>query len=91
MKRFPWLENPNRSIEDLRQNLLSLNKSDLAAALAKTDWHIVRAADPTSGKSLASNVLLERKQHRQRCDQVEAEILAATTYDDLLAIYQKHL
>ena len=91
MKRFPWLNNPNRSTEDLRQDLLSLNKSDLAAALAKTDWHIVRAADPTSGKSLANAVLQEREQLRQQCDQVEIEILAAVSHEELLAIYQQHL
>jgi hypothetical protein len=90
MKRFPWLDNPNRSTEDLRQDLLSLNKSDLAAALAKTDWHIVRAADPTSGKSLANAVLQEREQLRQQCDQVEVEILAAVSHEELLAIYQQH-
>jgi hypothetical protein len=91
MKRFPWLHNPNRSTEDLRQNLLSLNKSDLAAALAKTDWHIIRAADPTSGKSLADAVLQEREQLRQQCDKVEIEILAAVSHEELLAIYQQYL
>jgi hypothetical protein len=91
MKRFPWLDSPNRSTEDLRQDLLSLNKADLAAALAKTDWHVVRAADPTSGKSLVDAVLQEREQLRQQCDQVEIKILAAASHEELLALYEQYL
>jgi hypothetical protein len=91
MKRFPWIDDPSRPIEDVRRDLLALNKADLAAALAKTDWHVIRAADPSSGKPLTDEVLQEREQHRQRCEQVEFEIIAAESYDDLLAVYQQYL
>ncbi len=89
MNRFFESEGEPRKVEEIRSDLLVLNKADLAAALAKTDWQVVRAADPTSGKPLTDDVLQEREQHRQRCDQVEAEIMAAASYDDLLALYQQ--
>ena len=61
------------------------------AVRAKTDWQGIRAADPTSGKPLTNDVLQEREQHRQRCDKIEAEILAAVSQEELLAIYQQQL
>lgn len=91
MNRFFETEGQARNVDDIRADLLVLNKADLAAALAKTDWQVIRASDPTSGKSLSDDVLQEREQYRQRCDQIEIEILAAVSYEELLAIYQQYL
>ena len=91
MNRFFETEGQARKVDDIRADLLVLNKADLAAALAKTDWQVIRAADPTSGKSLSDDVLQEREQYRQRCDEIEIEILAAVSYEELLAIYQQYL
>lgn len=91
MNRFFETEGQPREVEDIKADLLFLNKADLAAALAKTDWQVIRAADPTSGKSLTDDVLQKREQHRQRCDQVEAEIIAAVSYDELLVVYREYL
>ncbi len=91
MNRFFETDGQPRSTEDIRRDLLLLNKAGLAAALAKTDWQVIRAADPSSAKPVSDEVLQEREQHRQRCDQVETEILAAKSYDDLLDVYQQHL
>ena len=91
MNRFFETEGQAREVDDIRTDLLVLNKADLAAALAKTDWQVIRAADPTSGKSLSDDVLQEREQYRQRCDEIEIEILAAVSYEELLAIYQQYL
>ena len=91
MNRFFETEGQARKVDDIRADLLVLNKADLAAALAKTDWQVIRASDPTSGKSLSDDVLQEREQYRQRCDEIEIEILAAVSYEELLAIYQQYL
>ena len=91
MNRFFETEGQARKVDDIRTDLLILNKADLAAALTKTDWHVIRAADPTSGKPLPDDVLQEREQYRQRCDEIEIEILAAVSYEELLAIYQQYL
>ena len=91
MNRFFETEGQARKVDDIRTDLLVLNKADLAAALAKTDWHVIRAADPTSNKRLSDDVLQKREQHRQQCDQVEMKILAAMSHEELLAIYQQYL
>jgi hypothetical protein len=91
MNRFFETNGQPHVVEQIRSDLLYLNKANLAATLVKTDWQVIRAADPTSGKPLPDNVLQEREQYRQRCDQVEMEILAAVSYEELLAIYQQYL
>ncbi len=91
MNRFFETEGQPRNVDDIRADLLVLNKADLAASLAKTDWQVIRTSDPTSGKPLTDNVFQEREQCRQRCNKIEIEILAAVSYEELLAIYQQHL
>lgn len=91
MSRFFETNGQPRAVEQIRSDLLYLNKADLAATLAKTDWQVIRASDPTSGKSLSDDVLQEREQYRQRCGEIEIEILAAVSYEELLAIYQQYL
>jgi hypothetical protein len=91
MNRFFEIDGQPREIDDIRKDLLFLNKADLAAALAKTDWQVIRAADPSSGKPVSDEALQEREQLRQRCDLVEAEIVAAESYEDLVNAYKKHL
>jgi len=77
--------------EDIRAKMLFLNRNKLATALAQTDWQVIRAADPTSGKPLTDDIFQKREQCRQRCNQIETKILAAASYEELLVIYQEHL
>lgn len=91
MNRFFETEGQPRNVDDIRADLLVLNKADLATSLAKTDWQVIRTSDPTSGKPLTDNVFQEREQYRQRCNKIEIEILAAVSYEELLAIYQQYL
>jgi hypothetical protein len=88
--RFFETDGQPREIQDIRADLLLINKAYLAAALAETDWQVVRSVDPSSGKPLIESVLQERELSRQQCDQIESKILAATSYEELFVIYQQH-
>ena len=65
MNRFFQSEDNNLfDIEQVKINLLVLVNADLKALLSKTDWQVVRAADPTSKKTLSEAVQSQRQAAR---------------------------
>lgn len=79
------------AIEQIKTNLLQLVQNDIYAILSKTDWQIVRANDPTSGKQVEPVVLQERQAIRDNAVSITNAINAAETFDKLLQIYVTRL
>lgn len=78
-------------IEQVKVNLLNLVNADLKASLTKTDWQVVRAADPTSKKELSEVVRSERQAARDLAVSLETQINDASTIEVLEKIYNQHL
>jgi hypothetical protein len=92
MNRFFQSENGNLfTIEQVKINLLILVNADLKAALSKTDWQVVRAADPTSQKALSAAVQSQRQAARDLAVLLETQISNANTLEALQEIYNQHL
>lgn len=78
-------------IEQVKVNLLNLVNADLKASLTKTDWQVVRAADPTSGKELSEAVISERQAARDLAVLLETQINNANTLENLQTFYTNNL
>jgi hypothetical protein len=90
MNRFFEIENVQRPIEDVREDLFKLNAAKLAKLLSKTDWYVVRAADPSSQKEIPQAMIAERQAHRADAIAVESQISSAVTYNEMLLIFKNH-
>jgi hypothetical protein len=90
MNRFFEVESVQRPIEDIRGDLLKLNAAKLAGLLSKTDWYVVRAADPSSQKEIPQAMIAERQAHRDNAIAVEGQISSANTYDEMVLIFQNN-
>lgn len=92
MNRFFQSEDGNLfAIEQIKSNLLVLVNADLKASLSKTDWQVVRAADPTSKKALSETVQSARQAARDLAVLLETQISNANTIETLQEIYNQHL
>jgi hypothetical protein len=92
MNRFFQSEDGNLfDIEQVKINLLVLVNADLKALLSKTDWQVVRAADPTSKKTLSATVQSQRQAARDLAVLLETQINNANTIEALQEIYNQHL
>ena len=92
MNRFFQSEDGNLfAIEQIKSNLLVLVNADLKASLSKTDWQVVRAADPTSKKALSETVQSARHAARDLAVLLETQISNANTIEVLQEIYNQHL
>jgi hypothetical protein len=90
MNRFFEIENVQRPIEDIRNDLFKLNTAKLAWLLSKTDWYVVRAADPSSQKEIPQEMIAERRAQRENAVAIESQISSATTYDEMVLIFQNN-
>jgi hypothetical protein len=92
MNRFFQSEDGNLfAIEKIKSNLLVLVNADLKSSLLKTDWQVVRAADPTSKKALSEAVQSERQAARDLSVLLESQINNANTIEVLQEIYNQYL
>jgi len=92
MNRFFQSEDGNLfAIEQIKSNLLVLVNADLKASLSKTDWQVVRAADPTSKKVLSETVQSERQAARDLAVLLETQVNNANTIEALQELYTQHL
>ena len=92
MNRFFQSEDGNLfDIEQVKINLLVLVNADLKVSLSKTDWQVVRAADPTSKKTLSEAVQSQRQAARDLAVLLETQISNANTIEALQEIYNQHL
>ena len=91
MNRFFEKDGIQFGIDVIKNNLITLNNADLAAALSKTDWYIVRLADASSQKEIPQAIMDQRLAARTRCATIESEINTSASVDDLKQIYTKYL
>jgi hypothetical protein len=78
------------SLEEIKTKLFPLINFDLAAALAKTDWQVTRANDPTSQKPITPEVLQERQNARNKAIESEIAINNANSVEELKQIYVQY-
>lgn len=83
--RFFGEDGTPHPFEPLRDQFITKTKQRTYVTLAQTDWHITRAADPTSNSEIPAEVLQQRAAIRAKGEEKEAAILATTTTEELAA------
>ncbi len=91
MNRFFEQNGTAFEINVVKDNLKKLVAADLAGALSKTDWYIIRSLDSTSQKSVPSQISEQRLAARTLATTLESKIDAAGSISDLQEIYTSYL
>ena len=78
-------------INVVKNNLKKLVAADLANALSKTDWYILRFLDSTSQKNVPSQISEQRLATRTLALTIESKIDAASSVSELQEIYTNFL
>lgn len=72
------------TVDELKPIMIERLKQQAREALAPTDWYVVRRADV--GEDIPDDVHAGRALIRNRCNEIEASILSASTMEELKAI-----
>ncbi len=84
-QKFFWGPDNPKDHAQLVETWISKVKTIAGSMLAQTDWVIVRASDPSSGKVVPDEITTARQLIRDKSDEKEAAILATETTADLAA------
>ena len=74
-------------IAENRKQLIQTIKQQASGLLAPTDWYVVKATE-VSDYSVPSNILTFRASVRTKSNEMETQIDACTTVDELKALYE---
>ena len=82
-QRFYWgVDNP-KDLDQLKAQWIAQTKQNANAALAQTDWMVIRKAE--RGVDIPADVAAARAAAIQEANDKEAAITAATTVEELIA------
>lgn len=91
MNRFFEQNGTAFEISVVKDNLKKLVAADLAGALSKTDWYIIRALDSTSQKIVPAQISEQRLAARTLATTIESKIDEAGSVSKLQEIYTAYL
>ena len=91
MNRFFEKNGTAFEINVVKDNLKKLVAADLAGALSKTDWYIIRSLDSTSQKSVPTQISEQRLAARTLATTIESKIDEADSVSKLQEIYTAYL
>lgn len=74
------------AIEGLKNQKIQIIKQQAAGRLAPTDWHVVKATE-VADYSVPANISAYRAYVRAKSNEMEGQINACTTVDELAALY----
>ena len=91
MNRFFEQNGTAFEINVVKDNLKKLVAADLAGALSKTDWYVIRSLDSTSQKNVPSQISEQRLAARTLATTLESKIDDAGSISELQEIYTSYL